>query len=151
MHKSTESGDIKDTPEHWCQVLNLEPTKGNLEDLSVLLRQKPVSQQPPRSMSRGLFNIAQTPFHPLPPPSGVCPCTWQVSWVNEFIELRGVIALSDLLELFEKKVRRRNSCLPSPDRRRRCPHAPALVRPLPAPAHAPPLTSRLSRSRPTSS
>ena len=66
--KANESGDVKDLPEHWVQLLNLEPTKSNLEELSVLLRQKPVS------------------------------------WVNEFIELRGVIALSDLLELLEKKA-----------------------------------------------
>ena len=66
--RAAEAGDIKDAPEHWCQLLNLEPTKTNLEELSVMLRQKPVS------------------------------------WVNEFIDLSGVTALSDLLELLEKKA-----------------------------------------------
>ena len=68
MAAGIDKGDIKDTPEHWIQVLNLEPSRSNLEELSVMLRQQ------------------------------------AVSWVDDFIALSGVIALTDLLELLEKKA-----------------------------------------------
>jgi hypothetical protein len=63
-----DRGDIKDTPEHWIQVLNLEPSRSNLDELAVMLRQR------------------------------------EVTWVDDFISLQGVEALSELLELLEKKA-----------------------------------------------
>ena len=36
------AGDIREQPEHWINVLNIEPSVENLQTLSVLLRQKPV-------------------------------------------------------------------------------------------------------------
>ena len=35
-------GDIREQPEHWINVLNIDPTIENLQSLSVLIRQKPV-------------------------------------------------------------------------------------------------------------
>lgn len=36
------SGDIRSQPEHWINVLNIEPTIANLQELSVLLRQSSI-------------------------------------------------------------------------------------------------------------
>ena len=37
-----DAGDIREQPEHWINVLNIEPSVENLQSLSVLIRQKPV-------------------------------------------------------------------------------------------------------------
>ena len=63
-----QDGDVRDQPEHWLNVINLEPTKGNLQQLAQELAQRPVG------------------------------------WIDEYIELRGVVALMDLLELLEKRT-----------------------------------------------
>ena len=34
-----KAGDIRSQPEHWINILNIEPTAENLQELSVLLRQ----------------------------------------------------------------------------------------------------------------
>ena len=36
------AGDIREQPEHWINVLNIDPTIESLQSLSVLIRQKPV-------------------------------------------------------------------------------------------------------------
>ena len=36
------AGDIREQPEHWINVVNIEPSVENLQSLSVLIRQKPV-------------------------------------------------------------------------------------------------------------
>ena len=61
-------GDVRDAPEHWLNVINLEPTQRNLQDLADELGQRPAG------------------------------------WIDEYIELRGVVALMDLLELLEKRT-----------------------------------------------
>jgi len=63
--------DIKDQPGHWLNVVNLEPTKSNLQQLALELGQR------------------------------------SVAWIDEFIELRGVVTLMDLLELLEKRTCKR--------------------------------------------
>ena len=53
------SGDIRSQPEHWINVLNIEPSITNLQELSVLLRQSSVRCPPPSSPSLSSF-----PFFP---------------------------------------------------------------------------------------
>ena len=40
--QAAAAGDIREQPEHWINVVNIEPSVENLMSLSVLLRQKPV-------------------------------------------------------------------------------------------------------------
>ena len=43
MSAAAAEGSIQDQPEHWINVLNVEPSVENIQELSVLLRQKPAS------------------------------------------------------------------------------------------------------------
>ena len=58
LEQAKQAGDIREQPEHWINVVNIEPSVENLQTLAVLIRQKPVV------------------------------------WVQEFIELNGVTAVS---------------------------------------------------------
>ena len=77
-------GDVRDQPEHWLNVINLDPTKGNLQQLAQELSTRPVG------------------------------------WIDEYIELRGVVALMDLLELLEKRTSKRASDFAVMDQVLRC-------------------------------
>ena len=107
-----ESGDIRAQPEHWINVLNIEPSAENLSELSVPRRQH---IERARAVHACAHVRAPVQVHPLMRAwhvhgmyvhAQVLLRQQSVGWVCEFLELRGVEALCELLELLEKRTAR---------------------------------------------